>query len=183
MQNTLQQSLERHCLFRTGQAYFALPARTVREVSIRPKIVSVPGAAAVLAGVCHFRNEFLPTLSLRPLVSNAIADHSSESQIVVVDEEDGAWALLVDEVISLEPLEAALATETLDDDAWSEAIIGWATYRDHSVRIIDPEALYNAVADVLQTAWASMASCRDPQASDDATEQPQLATQPAIAAK
>lgn len=147
------QSGERYCLFRIGAAWFALPALKVREVSFRPKIVPIAGSAAILAGLCHFRNEFLAVLSLRPLLPEGATLSSAEGEILVVNGDHGPWAMLVDEVVSLDALEATTASDPVDDDGWSDVIVGWATYRDHSVRILEPETIYHLAFDVLQRSW------------------------------
>lgn len=153
MSDLREQSGDRYCLFRSGNMWFAVPALTVREVSYRPRMVSVPGSPQLLAGLCHFRNEFLATLSLRPLSGAYEVCESLEAQIIVLNGDNCAWGLLVDEVISLAPLEPSVGSYSAEDDGWSELIAGWATYGDHSVRVLDPQAIYDRAAEVIQTSW------------------------------
>ena len=175
------QSSERFCLFRSGTSWFALPAMCVQEVSFRPPIIPVPATASVLAGLCHFRNEFLAVLSLRRLLpasprvasrglgvaSRGIASRAiePESQILVVQRGDGPWALLVDSVAALETLDASPSQEA-GDDGWADVVTGWATFRDHSVRILDPDTFYELAHQALQECWAStVCATAPPQAS------------------
>ncbi|MFQ5730748.1 MAG: chemotaxis protein CheW [Planctomycetaceae bacterium] len=147
------QSGERYCLLRSGSSWFALPAAKVQEVSFRPAVVPVSPAAPILAGLCHFRNEFLAVLSLRNLLPNMALDETPESQVVVVRGDDGPWVLLVDEVAALESLESASAAETAAEDGWSDVVTAWATFRDHAVRILDPENFYRLAQRALQDGW------------------------------
>ena len=147
-------ALERFCLFRSGASWFALPASNVQEVSFRPDVVAVSPAAPVLAGLCHFRNEFLAVLSLKDLLPEMSVGESSESQVIVIRGDDGPWALLVEEVAALESLDSTSAAEALGEDGWSDVVMAWATYREHAVRILDADAFYRLAADALQNTWA-----------------------------
>lgn len=160
MTTSSTQTGERYCVFRIGSVWFALPALKAREVSFRPNVVPISGCAAILAGLCHFRNEFLAVLSLRQLLPEASTGSSREAQILVVNGDEGPWAILVDEVVALESLEAITASESSDGDDWSDVIVGWATFRDHSVRILEPEMLYQLAFEVLQRSWAPAADSR-----------------------
>ena len=156
MLDTTHQTDERYCLFRSGASWFALPAVTVQEVSFRPVITPVATSVPVLAGLCHFRSEFLAVLSLRCLLPDVSSVHTPESQIVVVQGSDGPWALLVDQVLALEPLDASSSADSLDasnDDDWADVVSAWATFRDHSVRILDPEMFYRLADQALHESW------------------------------
>jgi purine-binding chemotaxis protein CheW len=144
---------ERYCLFRSGTSWFAMPAVCVQEVSFRPEVMPVPSAAAVLAGLCHFRNEFLAVLSLRRLLPDVASSTAPESQIVVVQGSDGLWALLVDEVAALETLDASSSLDSDNDDDWADVVTAWATFRDHSVRILDPDTFYRLAYQALHDSW------------------------------
>ena len=148
-----RQSGERFCLFRSGTSWFALPAGRVQEVSFRPTVVPVVPAAPILAGLCHFRNEFLAVLSLKNLLPDTAVGESSESQVVVVRGDEGRWALLVDQVAALESLDSASAAETAARDGWSDVVMAWATFRDHAVRILDPDNFYRLAQSALQDGW------------------------------
>jgi len=153
MLETTSQSVERYCLFRSGTSWFAMPAVCVQEVSFRPPVTPIPSAASVLAGLCHFRNEFLAVLSLRKLLPEVSSSPSPESQIIVVQGNDGPWALLVDEVAALESLDASSSLDSENDDDWADVVTAWATFRDHSVRILDPDTFYRLAHEALHESW------------------------------
>jgi chemotaxis signal transduction protein len=148
------QSGERFCLFRSGTSWFAVPAACVQEVSFRPQVMPVPSAAAVLAGLCHFRNEFLAALSLRRLLPDVASATATESQIIVLQGGDGPWALLVDEVAALETLDASSSLDSDNDGDWADVVTAWATFRDHSVRILDPDTFYRLAHKALHGSWS-----------------------------
>jgi len=142
-------------LFRSRGMLFALPASLVREVSFRPRIVALPCSAPILAGLCHFRNEFLPVFTLQPLIPGTSTPTAGDSQLIVLMGDEGPWAVLVDEVVSLEPLETAVTTDAAGEESVSDVLLGWATFRDHSVRVLDAETLYATARRVLQESWSS----------------------------
>ena len=125
---------EKHCVFRKGRTWLGMPAIVVREVMPRPAFVSVPHTHRVLTGLCHIRSEFIPVLNLCCLLP---AEHSgNEAFLLIVEDTDGDWGILVDEVIALASLEPSDAPEEIQSD-WNQTIIGWATHREKLVRLID----------------------------------------------
>jgi len=158
MLDSASQPVDRYCLFRSGTSWFALPAVCVQEVSFRPPIVPVPLSATVLAGLCHFRNEFLAVLSLRRLLPTTAPSTAPEAQILVVQCGDGPWALLVDEVAALETLDASSSRDVGGEEGWSDVVTAWATFREHSVRILDPDTFYALAHRALQEQWKTAAS-------------------------
>lgn len=161
---TAAQCDERHCLFRNGGTGFAVPARQVREVSFPPPLVPIPGAPPLLAGICHFRNEFLPVLQW-PVLTNKKGPTAAPTQLLIFEGREGSWALQVDRVTGLEDIEITPATETGYSPGEEEMVVGWGTFRHHSVRVIDSELLYQTARRLLREVWrpetmtASMSSC------------------------
>jgi chemotaxis signal transduction protein len=141
-----------HCVFRRGTSWFALPALSVREVLSRPSIVIVPHARSPLTGLCHVRSEFLPVLNLGPLFGEEAAFLSTESQMVVIEAAEGNWGLLVDQVVALTSLETSVAPEG-SSNSWSAAVLGWATYRDQVVRVVEPGVYYRLAEVELDAGW------------------------------
>ncbi len=123
-----------YCLFRKGSVWFALPARVVREVMPRPSFVSIPRTHRTLSGLSHIRSEFLPVLNFSSLLPEET--FGKEQFLLVVEESDQDWGLLVDEVTSLASLEHSDAPEEVRSD-WESTITGWATYEDRIIRILD----------------------------------------------
>ena len=92
-----------HCVFRRGLSWLALPAIAVREALPRPDMVPVPGTPSTFAGLCHVRSEFIPVLNL----DSVLSEHGSSGDqiMLILDDADGPWAVLVDELSSLQSLE------------------------------------------------------------------------------
>ena len=147
------QTSDRYCVFQTGSSWFALPALSVREVSVRPKVDAVPRSDAVLAGICHIRNEFLPVVSLRALSGETDASATAEQQMLVIVGLDGPWGLLIDRAVALEPLETSFAADSELADGWPGALTGSASHGDEVVRVLDPDRLYRLVVNVLERSW------------------------------
>src|SRR5262245_31182062 len=141
-----------HCVFRRGTSWFGLPALSVREVLSRPAVVLVPQARSPLTGLCHVRSEFLPVLNLGPLIGEDAAFLPSEAQMIVVVSVEGNWGLLVDQVAALTALETSVAPEG-SSSAWLAAVLGWATYRDQVVRVLEPSIYYRLAEATLESGW------------------------------
>ena len=145
-------SSEKFCVFQRATATFGLLASVVREVASRPKITVVPDADPLLAGICHIRNEFLPVLRLSEFAARE-ETRPAEQQIVVVSAASGPWALLVDRVIGLLPLEVSLCSDVGASHGWSAAVMGSATHQNQIVQVLDANALLRLAEDVLNRFW------------------------------
>jgi chemotaxis signal transduction protein len=140
---------DRHCIFGAAGSTFAVSALSVCEIAERPPLVSVPDAPDVLAGLCHFRNEFLPVLDLGHFVGTASSDSKAAGFILVLTGHDGRWALLIDRGLALEPLEIAYASA----DGASSVLVGTASFREDVVQVVDAEMLYHRAASLLEGNW------------------------------
>ena len=152
---------EAYCVFSVGGVVFALPATQIREVAARPTLATVPRANSALAGLCHEGSEFLPVLRLPSRTSDHLASSrdSSEQQMLVLHGPNGAWALLIDQVLGIESLECSYDAEGYCDD-WSTAVMGTSTSNDQIVRILHPDGLYRLTEQTLKRDWAEFLAPR-----------------------
>lgn len=141
-------SSERYCVFVCHTNWFALPATCIREVCPKPPLVAIPRAATVLAGICHLRNEFLPVVRLDDSASDV-----EVNQLLVLSGTQGNWAILARHVCALEALEMSHVTNFVQGDVWSAAVLGSAFYREHVVKILEPQRLYRCIEQSLNRGW------------------------------
>lgn len=141
-----------HCVFRYGASWMALPALAVREVMPRPDMVTVPGTPASLVGLSHVRSEFVPVLDLSAMLPDQ--PWSDGRIMLILDDLEGAWAVLVDEVAALQPLEVSDAPET-DGAGARDVVSGWATWEDTVLQILDPVRIRGLACQALSDIWRS----------------------------
>jgi len=122
---------------------------SVREVVTLPALVSVPATHPVVEGLCHLRAEFLPVLRLAVLVNQESAT-GQRSQVMVMTGAGGPWALSVDQVVALEPLEVVI---NFDDHDRSSVVMGSANYRDQVVRVLNHTSLIRCAQGLLKSYW------------------------------
>lgn len=151
MTTTEATTCERYCVFHWGTSWFALPALAVREIHPVPKIVPIPTAPSVLAGVCHIRNEFLPVVRLLALTESD-GTTAAEKQVLVLDTGNTCWGLLTERVVALEALEPTHVSDATHGE-WSSALLGSAIYRDQIVKVLEPQRLLRRVESVLDDRW------------------------------
>lgn len=151
-----------HCVFRRGHSWLALPAVAVREVLPRPQTVYVPGSSAMFVGLCHVRSEFIPVLSLDMIPGDSSG--SSDQIMLILDDSDGPWALLVDEVSSLQVLEISDAPDEATQQTGS-VVMGWATLDETVVQVLDQARIRMLAERELASLW------------EDATAQHAVASQ------
>ncbi|TWT58122.1 CheW-like domain protein [Thalassoglobus neptunius] len=138
------------CIFRKGRTWLAMPASVVREVMPRPAFVSIPRTHRVLSGMCHIRSEFIPVLNLSSLLPSETVGH--EPFLLIVEDTDGDWSILVDEVDSLAMLETSDAPEN-SQSGWNETVIGWATLQDRVVRLLDHVRFRQLAETEMKDSW------------------------------
>lgn len=141
-----------HCLFRRGSFWLALPALAVREAMPRPNMVFVPGTPCIFAGLCHVRSEFIPVLNLDSVLPEC--DHSEDEVMLILEDTDGPWAVLVDEVTSLRALEVSDAP-VADVFDTACAVVGWAILADKVIQVLDQSRIRMLAEQELAASWQS----------------------------
>lgn len=93
----------RKLTFIVGGRAYSLPAEHVLEVGRRPAITRVPNSPSALAGLMNFHGAAIPVVRVFALlapVDGARSPRSGETKVVVFDE-GGAVALLIDDILQL----------------------------------------------------------------------------------
>lgn len=124
-----------HCLFRVGTFWLALPVEVIRKVMPRPGLVTVPGTSEVIVGICHVQGQFLPVLTLASLFSKTAG--CDEPHLLLIDDLNGPWGVLADEVSTLATLELSNVPDSETEGGWETVVMGWATHDRKVVRILD----------------------------------------------
>ena len=145
---------ERYCIFQCHNQWYGISALDVQGVSPRPEIRSVPNSDPVLSGISHLHNNFVPVISLRALAQiNYEHDSQSQQQLLTLPGPPGPWGVLIDQVISLAPLEVSISSFSNANDQWSKVLSGSASYRNQVVQILDAKALYQYADSMLTRFW------------------------------
>ena len=124
-----------HCVFSRGRHQLAVPAVRVREVLPAPAMISLPHTPIVFSGLCHLRSEFIPVLNIDSFLNHG--RNARDEFLLLIEDSDCVWALIVDKVHSLLPLEISDAPES-DDANRDSVIVGWATHEESVIQILDP---------------------------------------------
>ena len=150
--SALSMATATYCVFRRGSRWLAFPTTTVREIMPRPEMVDVPGTPGSFFGLCHVRSEFIPVLNLESVLPES--DHANVSVMLIVDDTDTPWAILVDEVTTLRALEIsdAPAADILNTSC---VVVGWATFGSNVVQVLDPCRIRNRAEQELAMMWQS----------------------------
>ena len=69
-----------------------------------------------------------------------------------MDDTDGDWGILVDEVDSLASLETSDAPEN-SHSGWDETIVGWATLQDRLIKLLDPIRFRQLAETQMNESW------------------------------
>ena len=145
---------ERFCVFQCHNQWYGISALDVQGVSPRPSIRNVPNSDPVLYGISHLHNHFVPVISLRALAQISYEeDSNSQQQLLTLPGPPGPWGILIDQVISLAPLEVSISSFSNAGDQWSKVLSGSASYRNQIVQILDAKALYQYANSMLDRFW------------------------------
>ncbi len=145
-------TLDKHCVFGCGDAWFSLPAVSVRQIVMAPELVRVPACHPALAGLGRLRGEFLPVVSLEALLKLEPSNDVAGSGCLLVLEGNCSWSLLISESIALETLETIVSQEALVESA-NNVVIGTAMFRGRIVRSLNANALLQTAQRTLEQFW------------------------------
>lgn len=153
-----KQNATKHCIFRSGAGWFSLPALAVREITVMPDLFQVPCCHPALAGVSHFRSDFLPVVCLNSLFpSEATAEVEAHDRLLVLRGNQtavaGHYAIRIIEANALESIDAVGGVESRISDCKPSPIQGTSMYRNHVVRVLDSTRLYRLVRDLVEEQW------------------------------
>lgn len=156
-------STETYFVFRAGEAMYALPATSVREVARPPRVITVPHSSSILSGLCQLRNELLPVFEIESLLGGTAKNAADDvSQLLVINGHEGPWALLIHRAIGLEPIEIASSTEGDWNDVWSRVFVGTGSHSQGIVKVLDPQNLYQLISQTLQHFWQPVSESIQP---------------------
>ena len=142
----------KHCVFRSGDCWFAVPAVAVRQIAIAPELVRVPHCHRALIGLGRLRGEFVPVVALGTLLEMAQANDLSEPDCLLVFEGSCVWSLLISESAALESLEIIVSQEAPGENT-SNVVIGTAMYKDRIVRVLNPNSLLAIAQHAFDQHW------------------------------
>ncbi|MEZ6138498.1 MAG: chemotaxis protein CheW [Pirellulaceae bacterium] len=148
------QACNKHCVFRCSNAWFSVPAISVRQLVVAPELVRVPRCHPALVGIGRLRGEFLPVVSLQNLLETQTPSELSANDCLMVLDGGCTWSLLISESVALSPLEIIVSQESLVENA-NNIVIGTAMFRDRIVRALNPNGLLVAAQSALERYWDS----------------------------
>ena len=95
----------------------------------KPRMVAIPRSHSVLSGMSNLRSEFVPVLNFSTLFPEESQGH--EGFMLVIEEANGDWGLVVDEVTSLVALEASNAPDE-GREGWETTIVGVSSRKNRT---------------------------------------------------
>jgi purine-binding chemotaxis protein CheW len=84
--------------FRSGEYQLAIEVCRILEIRGWSPITPIPRAALGIVGVMNIRGSLLPVVDLSILTSGRETEQCSRSVVIVTENEDGAYGILVDSV-------------------------------------------------------------------------------------
>lgn len=124
---------------------FAVEVRYAREVVVFDEYTIVPLAPPHLLGVANLRGNIMPVVDIRPLLGMARAGAGQEVRALVVERDRVKVALLIDEVLGLEPLDGRSPADDRDGPGPGAVIVARLEREDGDVALLDVRALLTAM--------------------------------------
>ena len=150
---------EKQFLFRCEQSWFSVPAVAVREVTVSPEFVSVPGCHEAVEGLCRQQSEFIPVISLVALLDLECSRERQENNQLLTLSAGAVWAIRIAEAAALEALETIPSQEPRAIDADPSPVVGTSVFDEHVVRVLSPDRLYQQAQRALQDQWVGGPRC------------------------
>lgn len=132
-----------YCTFYLGDQYFGLDVLKVQEIVRHQPLTRVPLAHPMIRGLINLRGQIVTAIDLRKRLDLPEAAEDHEPVNVVVQTDDGAVSLLVDEigdVLEVSEQQFERPPETLQGSA-RDLIQGAYKLADQLLVILDPELI------------------------------------------
>ena len=142
---------QRHCLFRGGSCWYAIPAESILHIGVSRSWTHIPACPVWMLGLAHFRGEFIPVIDPTRFLTPHHDDAESGDKFLVIQGR-GLWGLQIANVPTVEPLETLVATESRSDES-QPAVLGTATSAGRIIRVLDPLAVYSRLEQSLEELW------------------------------
>ncbi len=153
MQAELLPASNKHCVFRSDDHWYSVPAVSIREIVTAPSVMPVPECHEALAGLCHLRSDFVPVLSLRALLESGRPGSADPQDNLLVFSHRNPWALLISGSAGLESVETIVSQESSLPHT-NNPVIGTAMSQDRVVRVLNPNTLLKKARLALESFWS-----------------------------
>lgn len=123
---------------------YALNINTVNEILKPKEVTEIPGTPEFLHGVVNIRGKIVPVIDLRLRFAMKAKEVTKVTRIVVVHQEDQHIGLMVDEVLSVQPIpdmRIEEAPEMLAGNIDSDFFQGIANMDNNIVSILNLEKI------------------------------------------
>ena len=150
---------ERYCVFQCADRWYGVPALSVRSIVPLPPVTPTPHSDPILKGIVHLQNEFIPVVNFRSLTEIQYdQNETTDQQLAVLLGPEGPWGLSIDRAETLASLEVAFTEIANEQDRWSKAVLGSASYQNRILQILAPIALYEYASILIGGFWESEAT-------------------------
>jgi purine-binding chemotaxis protein CheW len=126
-------------LFELGGEDFAIEASCVLQVAVLRELTPLPGAAAPLFGVTHWRGEVLTILDLREALGVRARGVTDLGRIIVVDGPDRLFGVLADGVSDMTDMDTRRIMALPTEDASRSSLLRGVT--EDGVLVMNTPAL------------------------------------------
>jgi purine-binding chemotaxis protein CheW len=135
----------RACVVALAGTRFAVEVRHAREVVVFDDLTMVPLAPPHLLGVVNLRGSVMALVDIRPFLGLEAARAERQPQALVVQSGGALAALLIDEVIGLEPLDGLARREEDADEAAGAFTAGRLERDGGAVTLLDVGRILQAL--------------------------------------
>ena len=137
----IMSATQQYCTFYLGDQYFGLDVLRVQEIVRHQPLTRVPLAHPMVRGLMNLRGQIVTAIDLRKRLDLPESEAGSEPVNVVIQTDDGAVSLLVDEigdVLEVGEEQFERPPETLQG-LTRDLILGAYKLTDRLLVILDPD--------------------------------------------
>jgi twitching motility protein PilI len=102
--------------FRIGQRYLVSGINEVNEILTPPALTIVPGTRGWLLGVANVRGNLVPVIDFARFLFGERTLHTDRTRLLIVRQNGGNVALLVDEVFGQRTVDQEQRTQAMNED-------------------------------------------------------------------
>lgn len=146
-------NLQKHCVFRCGEAWYALPAIEVQEVIVAPPITAIPLSGDHLLGICERKNGFLPVLSINQIIHKAHSETPTDTDHLLILDGEPSWAISINDAAYLATIESVLPNESRTNPASCASLLGTAIVDGQVVNVLATGSVYKNAQLGIEAYW------------------------------
>ncbi len=135
--------VKQYIVFKIGEDEYGIDSLKITTIDRMKPITRVPKTPSYIKGVINLRGDIIPVMDLRLKFDLEEISETEETRIIILKLEEGAFGVIVDQVVETVQLEETQieSTANLFNGSISDYILGIGKFNSNIVRLLNFEKM------------------------------------------